>query len=386
MIRLPFFNKYPYTNFEQLNLDWLMNTVGSFESRVEAVETKVSELDTKVDTFDGRITQNAEDIAGIKTRLDNDEDDIDGLKTRMSAAESDIDDLETDVGTLGTDVGDLKTRMTAAESDIDDLETDVGTLTTRVDGIPDVEANPGGAVTGSLVTLKIGDTIYQITGGGGGQGTEVIANPTGTAVNDLTKVSIAGVIYDIPQSTVDSALNTQSNNAIANAPVATAINGINTDLASKGSDITSQGNRITAIENTLANLGTYNEYNNNNTGETLGYTNTELEITLAPGTYLILCETVNVVNGVSLSGGAFHGWLDMFLYNRTAGRGVRGSTANLYIGSDTGSPDQVTIDSFTMLKLTTTSVLQLKTHHVKNSTSTAVDYDCYSTMEVLKIT
>ena len=202
MSRLPFFNKYPYTNFEQLNLDWLMNTVGSFESRVDAVETKVSELDTKVDTFDDRITQNTNDISGIKSRLDDDENDIDGLKTRMTQAESDIDDLESGVAGIGADVGDLKTRMTQAESDIDDLESDVGTITTRVDGIPEVEANPGGTVTGSLVTLKIGDTIYQITGGGGGQGTEVIANPTGTAVADLTKVSIAGVIYDIPSTDI----------------------------------------------------------------------------------------------------------------------------------------------------------------------------------------
>lgn len=247
MTRLPFFNKYPYTNFEQLNLDWLMNTVGSFESRVDAVETKVSELDTKVDTFDGRITQNTEDIAGIKTRLDNDEDEIDGLKTRMTAAESDIDNLETDVGTLGTDVDDLKTRMTAAESDIDDLETDVGTLTTRVDGIPDVEANPGGTVTGSLVTLKIGDTIYQITGGGGGQGTEVIANPTGAGVADLTKVSIAGVIYDIPETDI-SGLEARVSD------LETDVGGHETRIDDLEADDTALTNRVTDLEGDVTDL------------------------------------------------------------------------------------------------------------------------------------
>lgn len=252
MTRLPFFNKYPYTNFEQLNLDWLMNTVGSFESRVDAVETKVSELDTKVDTFDDRITQNTDDIAGIKTRLDDDEDDLDGLKDRMTTAEGNITSLTGRVDDHDDDIADLKTRMTGAEGDVDQLQNDLGNLESDVEAIPIVTANPGGTVTGSLTTLKIGDTIYQITGGGGGSGTEVIANPSGTAVADLNKVSIAGVIYDIPQPTVDSTLNTQSHNAIENAPVATAIEGINTSLSSLGSDIQGLDGRTESLEDDVA--------------------------------------------------------------------------------------------------------------------------------------
>lgn len=248
MLHLPFFNKYPYTNFEQLNLDWLMNTVGSFESRVDAVESKVSELDTKVDTFDDRITQNTDDIAGIKTRLDDDESDLDGLKGRMTTAEGNITTLTGRVDGHDDDIADLKNRMTGAEDDIDQLQNDLGNLESDVDGIPIVTANPGGTVTGSLTTLKIGDTIYQITGGGGGQGTEVIANPSGTAVTDLTKVSIAGVIYDVPQPTIDSVLDPQSNNAIENAPVATAINGINGSLTSIGSDIDDLDDRTSDLE------------------------------------------------------------------------------------------------------------------------------------------
>ena len=202
MIHLPFFNRYPYTNYEQINLDWLMSTAASFESRVETVEKKVEELDDKVDTFDGRITTNT--------------DDITDLKRRMTTAEGDIDDLETDVNTAKGDINDLKGRMTTAEGDIDDLESDMSTAKddindlkgrmtqaeADIDAIPEVEGNPGGTVTGSLTTLRIGDTIYQITGGGGGQGTEVIANPSGTAVADLDTVSIAGIIYNIPSTDI----------------------------------------------------------------------------------------------------------------------------------------------------------------------------------------
>lgn len=252
MTRLPFFNKYPYTNFEQLNLDWLMNTVGSFESRVDAVEAKVSELDTKVDTFDDRITQNTEDIAGIKTRLDNDESDLDGLKDRMTTAEGNITSLTGRVDGHDDDIADLKNRMTGAEGDIDQLQLDLGNLESDVEAIPIVTANPGGTVTGSLTTLKIGDTIYQITGGGGGSGTEVIANPSGTAVADLNTVSIAGIIYDIPQPTVDQQLHQGSTNPIANAPVAAAIDGISTALLQVGSDIQGLDGRTESLEDDVS--------------------------------------------------------------------------------------------------------------------------------------
>ena len=40
--------------------------------------------------------------------------------------------------------------------------------------------------------------INEIAQGGGGGGTTVIANPSGTATDDLTKVQIGSTIYDIP--------------------------------------------------------------------------------------------------------------------------------------------------------------------------------------------
>ena len=225
---LPFFNKYPYTNFEQLNLDWMMNMIGS---------------------FDARITKNTEDIHALDIRVTVAESDIDDLQDRMTTAEGDIDDLQDRMTTAEGDIDDLQDRMTTAEGKIETLETvvgdntgglvkdvddlqnvvgdehgglvkdvddlidvvgdddsglikDVNDLESSVSGIPIVVANPAGTPTGSLVTLGIDDDIYTISGGGGGSGTEVIANPSGTAAADLEKVSIAGIIYDIPTTDI----------------------------------------------------------------------------------------------------------------------------------------------------------------------------------------
>lgn len=198
MSYLPFFNKYPYTNFEQLNLDHLMSEVGTFDARIRSCEEKVTELDSTVQGFDGRLTQAESDISDIKPRLSTAEDDIDSLENRVGTAEDDIDSLE---GRMQTAEGDID----AAEGDIDALEDrmltaegDIDALETSVSGINQVTANPAGAAAGTLNKVQIGSTIYNMPSGGGGSGTEVIANPGDPTTAALTKVSIDEVVYSIP--------------------------------------------------------------------------------------------------------------------------------------------------------------------------------------------
>ena len=198
MSYLPFFNKYPYTNFEQLNLDHLMSEVGTFDSRIRSCEEKVTELDSTVQGFDGRLTQAESDISDIKPRLATAEGDIDSLENRVGTAEDDIDSLEgrmqtaeDDIDAAEGDIDALEGRMQTAEDDIDALETSVS-------GINQVIPNPAGSPAGTLNKVQIGSTIYNMPSGGGGSGTEVIANPTDPATAALTRVSIDEVVYSIP--------------------------------------------------------------------------------------------------------------------------------------------------------------------------------------------
>ena len=50
MALLPFFNKYPYTNFEQLNLDWMMEKIGGFDARITDNTEKITVLRTDLTT------------------------------------------------------------------------------------------------------------------------------------------------------------------------------------------------------------------------------------------------------------------------------------------------------------------------------------------------
>lgn len=64
-------------------------------------------------------------------------------------------------------------------------------------GGTDVEANPSAAATDDLEKILIGSTIYNIAGTGG---TTVIANPVGQPTSHLNKIQIDNIIYDMPGS------------------------------------------------------------------------------------------------------------------------------------------------------------------------------------------
>ena len=139
MAEKKFFNKYPYTDFHEMNLDWIVNKTE------ECVDT-VSEFDDRLTTAEG-------DISGLKTRMTAAEGNITALQGRMTIAETHIDlaegaisDLQTTVSGAGDDISALGDRLTivenqqetdghaiseligdvqAAEQDIDNLQADM---------------------------------------------------------------------------------------------------------------------------------------------------------------------------------------------------------------------------------------------------------------------
>ena len=229
MAHFPFLARYPYTNFEQINLDYLLNETSKFSKRVEDLETITANHEIRI----GTLETNVEDLTG---RVGTLETDVGDLKERMTEAEGDIDDLETDVGNLKErmteaegdiddleiDVGNLKERMTEAEGDISAIEgdivninnkdqaqdNDIDALDLRISSLEghSVVANPGG--TGAnLNTLAVDNVTYVIPSGGGGSGTTVTANPAGVLPTDpeLSALGIDALNYRIPVTASDKA-------------------------------------------------------------------------------------------------------------------------------------------------------------------------------------
>ena len=220
----PFFNKYPYTNFEQLNLDELMRSTGSFDQRLINVETSVADHSVRITALENGLGDLEQRVSDAEASIDGLQDDLGALSQRVSANETDIETINGDIDELQDDItridgkdgaqddeiDALKTRMSDAEDDIEDLSglasqvqrntNDISGLDSRVITLEGakVTANPGGSPSVNLNTIRIGSTDYAIPSGGGGGGTSVTPNPAGTPTDTLDSVDIAGTIYDIP--------------------------------------------------------------------------------------------------------------------------------------------------------------------------------------------
>lgn len=114
---------FPYTNFHDLNLDWLLQKVQDHEERltqaeqdIDALEGRMDQAEADIDALEGRMDQAEQDIDALEGRMDTAEDDIDALEGRMQTAENDIDALEGRMDTAEGKIGDLEEANRSTEA------------------------------------------------------------------------------------------------------------------------------------------------------------------------------------------------------------------------------------------------------------------------------
>lgn len=140
------FEHFPYTNFHELNADWLLRKTKELLQRMTAAEARLDAAEARLDAAEGRLDVLEADVANIKaeivvikqritsleSRMTQAETDIDALEARMDQAETDIEALEARVTQTEADISALEIRMTQAEADIDANEAAISALQTRI--------------------------------------------------------------------------------------------------------------------------------------------------------------------------------------------------------------------------------------------------------------
>jgi len=182
MARL-FNNRYPYTDFHELNIGWCIDKITDFEARVTSVE---------------------EDVAALKVRAT-------ALEARMGTAEERIARHEQDIRGLSTTVGNLGTRVTTLENaDIQDAA--------MLDGVSSVEAG------NASVTVNFSAATY--SDGAKTAGTDAAVIPA--ASSSKAGVMLPGEKAKLAPITVNGNNVSFAGTVAASSPAAAG------DLATKG--------------------------------------------------------------------------------------------------------------------------------------------------------
>ena len=229
-------NQFPYTNFHEMNLDWIAERIEQAAGIADGLADRVTDAEAAINTLDQRVTADDQLIAGNTSQiathtsqiaeLDQDITTLDDHVTTETAAlnqriTTETNALDDRITTNSNDIDGLETRISTAESDIDTLETDVADKST-------VE-------------------VEQILSGGVRVGT-ITVDGTPTTLFAPTAGSTVIRAEDVPFN------NQGVTPAMTAVDCQQAIEELNTNNATTASTIGSINTRLGAVETSLANL------------------------------------------------------------------------------------------------------------------------------------
>ena len=123
-----FFHEYPYTNFHELNLDWILKKINEFQEKLDAWSVLAEELQTALEGIDGmkadilQLQQDFAEYADLSAQVRtitalalNNERNIEVLSAKVDAIQPQIDNL---IIALRNQATVLRKEMAAMELDI----------------------------------------------------------------------------------------------------------------------------------------------------------------------------------------------------------------------------------------------------------------------------
>ncbi len=168
------FPSWPWTNYNNYNLDWVIKKVKYIEEHLEEIV-----VDATSDMLDDTLTNpdkaaqakvtgdairaNAADIASLDTTVQGAVSDISALNTRVSSAENNIVNLGTADSILGDRITNLNTRYLNTVNDVTNLTTRVSNAESNISDLGDVDEALSDRITaleGTVTAVK--DYVFNI--------------------------------------------------------------------------------------------------------------------------------------------------------------------------------------------------------------------------------
>ena len=126
------FEQFPFTNFHELNLDFILRKLKKLEDRMAELDGKMAALEGKMDVLRDEMDGLREAMAALVQLVESFRDTLDGHTQELEALNARCDSLESELTALENSVSALAGRVTLAESGINDL---TGRMTSAENGI-----------------------------------------------------------------------------------------------------------------------------------------------------------------------------------------------------------------------------------------------------------
>lgn len=105
---------FPFTNFHELNLDWILKKIRGYDDRIDEVNTRQDEIETMLDNVEDTIEETARDV--VQDAIDNGEfnDELAQL----------VQPIEQQITVINGNISNLDDRVDDVEEDLTDFTTE----------------------------------------------------------------------------------------------------------------------------------------------------------------------------------------------------------------------------------------------------------------------
>lgn len=111
-----FFNKYPYTDFHELNADWVISQTKSLLDRIDAAEATVEAMESRVSTLEGKMTTAEGNIRSLQASVNSLDSRLDTQEGKMASVEADLVEFDQHINGLeAMDIRDMTVLTTQSD-------------------------------------------------------------------------------------------------------------------------------------------------------------------------------------------------------------------------------------------------------------------------------
>lgn len=115
------FHEYPYTNFHDLNLDWIIKIVKELKAIVDSID--VNAINAHFATIEGILADHSADIAALQAQSTSAAAAISSLQSTISSMEVDITQINGVIDQITASISELSGDVTDLETELDDYRT-----------------------------------------------------------------------------------------------------------------------------------------------------------------------------------------------------------------------------------------------------------------------